>query len=161
MANYLSDRQRVELLVPPLLAYRLATNVRNHPGTTAQDVDRLNAIVGNFDRAIQEVVGDEIKRKQKLLRRADRALDSALPGDDASFAALLLATKLLIDRLVEARFIAIHDGGAFDVAWTDLAEGLESADETNALDTPERRSEANVVYQQMRQALADHGLYRQ
>ena len=159
-AGYVSDSQRVEMAVPALLVRRITVDIRRHPDTGPADRERLDRIIGQIDVAIGEAIGPDAKRAAKVRRRAQRAAQAAIPTRTEHLASMVLGIRLLTQMLIDEGWLQIHDGGAFDRAWTDLAEGLESAEEAGALDRPERRAEADRIYRQMRAALADHGLYQ-
>ena len=160
MSGYLSDRQRVELAVPALLVRRVTLDIRRHPDTGTADCARLDGIVDDIDTAIAEAAGPDVERAAKVRRRAQRAAQAAIPTRTEHLASMVLGIRLLTQMLIDEGWLQIHDGGAFDRAWTDLAEGLESAEDAGALDRPERRAEADRIYRQMRAALAGQGLYQ-
>ena len=156
---YLTDRQRVELMVPSMLLAVAVQDAQAADGDDPETREVCERCIRDLNEAIDALLPD-LKRGDKLRRRARRIRRRVLaPCHGADFGAVMLAIRLLIERLIAEGRIVLHAGSPFDQAWTRFIDALERSPEAEKLDTPERRGEADKLYRAMRRALAEQGVY--
>lgn len=155
----LTDRQRVELMLPSLLLQAAVRDAKAADGDDPETADTCNACLMDIEQDVRALLPAD--RPAKLRRRAYRAqAEVTAPCRGADFGALVLAIRLLIERLIADGHIELHAGSPFDRAWERFTDALAQSEEADKLDSRERRSEADRLCRSMRQALAEQGYYR-
>lgn len=156
---HLTDRQRVELLIPTMLLEVAVRDAKNADGDDPETADVCTRCLQDLDDDKQALLPRD--RAAKLRRRARRIqLRTTAPARGADFGAFVLAIRLLIERLIAEGWIELHAGSAFDRAWERFTDALAQSEEADKLDSPDRRGEADRLCRAMRRALAEHGCYR-
>jgi hypothetical protein len=158
--THLTDRQRVELLIPSLLLQAAVRDARAADGgRDPEAADVCNTCLLDLEEAIKALLPRD--RADKLRRRGRRIERRALgPVRGADFGAFVLAIRLLIERLIADGHIELHAGSPFDRAWERFTDALAASPDADKLDSPDRRGEADRLCRAMRQALAEQGYYR-
>jgi len=110
--------------------------------------------------AIHEPLRQRPERAARLQRRIERAARTVADvADGQHFGSVILATRLLIQRLIGEGWIVLHGGSAFDRASERLSSAIEAHAEPGAIDAPERRGEADRLAREMRRRLGAEGYY--
>lgn len=155
----LTDRQRVELLLPNMLLEIAIRDAHAADGDDPETHDVCTRCLQDLDDDKQALLPRD--RAYKLRRRARRIqLRTTAPARGADFGAFVLAIRLLIERLIADGHIELHAGSPFDRAWERFTDALAQSEEADKLDSSWRRGEADRLCRAMRQALAEQGLYQ-
>ena len=158
--TYLSQRRRVEHLVVIGAVETLVHDIRHCDGHDVVVRDRCNEIAGFLRAARVEVQDRDPVKAERISRQADRIRrDAFVPLLGCDFGALIIAVRYLIEMLSAEDWIAVTDGGSFDYAWGLLIDGIARSPEYDAIDSPERRSQATALVRLMRRQLAEHGMF--
>lgn len=158
----LRDRDIVELAVPPRIVADLVRSIYAHDGDDPETAQMCHEVGGLLTVAQHEPLRHAADRGARLQRRIHRAAEAVADvADGWHFGSVILATRLLIQRLISEGWIELHADSAFDQAWERLSSAIEQHAEPGALDRPERRGEADRLTREMRRALAARGLYVQ
>jgi len=156
----LTDRQHVELMLPSLLLQAAVRDAKSADGSRDPETDDVcTTCLLDLEEAIEALLPRD--RADKLRRRARRIERRALaPVRGADFGSVVLAIRLLIERLIADGHIQLHAGSLFDRAWERFTDALAASPEADKLDNPDRRGEADRLCRAMRRALAEQGYYR-
>jgi hypothetical protein len=160
MSDYIREKDRVEMLIPVLLVQRLTWDVCDDDATTPTERATLLEAIDYLAKAEQQILPGDCQARQRIFCRAKRHLNRALPAPGTHLATVILAVRLVIERLIQDGHIVLHAGGDFDQAWTILTERILAAPDAGVLDTPERRGDASQLARRMLGTLRDRGLYR-
>jgi len=160
MSDYIREKDRVEMLIPVLLVQRLTWDIMDDSATTLDERATLLEAADHLARAEQQILPPGPHQRGRIFNRAHRHVRAALPTPGTHLATVILAFRLVIERLIQDGHIVLHAGGDFDQAWTILTERILAARDAGVLDTPERRGEASQLARRTLETLRDRGLYR-
>lgn len=156
---HLTDRQRVELMLPNMLLEIAVRDAKSADGDDPETHDVCTRCLMDITEAKGALLPKD--RADRLRRRARRIqVRATAPCRGADFGALVLAIRLLIERLIADGHLELHAGSPFDRAWERFTDALAASPEADKLDSPDRRGEADRLCRAMRQALAEQGYYR-
>ena len=160
---HLTDRQRVELLLPCMILFTIIADTRETDGQQDPQTDDLcRQCEQDLQAEVEALLPKDSPRRQRLYNRARRTKKRVMaPARGQQFGTVMLAVRLLIERLIADGHIVLHAGSRFDQAWSRFAIAIEESPDARLLDTPERRSEADRLCRAMRRALGEQGLYAQ
>jgi len=158
--EYIREKDRVEMLVPVFMVQRLTWDIMDDSATTAHERATLLEAVDYLAKAEQQILPAAPNERQRIFSRAHRHVRTSLPEPGTHLATVILAFRLVIERLIQDGHLALHAGSDLDQAWTILTERILAAPDAGVLDTPERRGEASHLASRMLETLRDRGLYR-
>ena len=158
--TYLSQRRRVQHLVVIGAVETLVHDIRHCDGHEVFVRDRCDEIERHLRTARAEVQDRDPAKARRVARTAQRAQEATFhPLLGVDFGALIIAVRHLIEGLIHEGWLTVNEGGAFDTAWGLLIDMIARSPEYDAIDSPERRSQATALVRLMRRQLAEHGLF--
>lgn len=118
----LTDTDRVELAIPPSLAWLILRSIVRKSQLSTEGLGRANALIGLLNDAAHEpLLPLDHRARSKLERRITRELlqvqDLLV---DRQLCEVLWALHEMLRILIECGALSVVAGGAFDRAWTKL-----------------------------------------
>ena len=124
----LTDTRRVELAMPPALAWTIVKQIMRNSQLTEAGQARANRVLSLLYSAAHEPLRDLLERDhRKLSARLDRTvkrLCTNLTARDCSLVEALHALHEALRVLIETGAVAMVDGGAFDLGWLALKDWI-------------------------------------
>jgi len=142
----LTDRQRTEMVIPPLLmrvGFIAAITDDNRDNT---EVD--NALIDSINEPLYSLCPTQ---RQKVMRRAQRMVNEIINEyENSAIFKVMLMTYFIVKRLTDSGTMELYEGSKFAEALEAIADGLYKCPECADIE-PSARKHADKVLIKLQQ----------
>jgi len=143
--NYLSDKQRVEMMIPALLMRVCFVDAVDDKAIN-KDVDKAL-----LDAIAEPLNGLDFSRKKKVLTRVEKIVEAIVNEYDGSaIFKVMLMTYFIVMRLLEQGVMELYEGSPFAEALEAIADGMYKYQEEAKAIEPSARKHADKVLNKLK-----------